>query len=1112
MATALLTPAATAHVFELAAPVYDDIAAAHALHARAPHDPVVIPVTLRRTGDDWIALVFSSKPRNLRKDVSCVNDDCGCRCNFVRLLRGMLMLIETETLQVQAAYVLRAFSTPLATIRLHVELHPNAGDELSSLIDFDLVLSHLHPALMLELPDHDAAQPQRRVPGKLLTTGDVQKQLEAAALTPCHVVGCALHEFKDGQIRSVQYSRNGAKLRLSDVFKSLMVPLEAHRMEVRDDESYVKRMKRAKRQLILTDLPTTALQQVLSLVDARDLAALSGVCSMFQHMAYEIVPGLHLTLYRHQQRALKWMLFREASIRGDTKPMPHPFMLPATPDAALGKALDLVDMKVLNSATPGARDVHGGLLCDEPGLGKTITMLSLILRTKGQRSSIAALRARQAQAQQATSSRKLRSGHVRGRHVSHEELLESAASLIVVPDPLVEHWKYQIRMHTQRGCLKVFVDEDTVLPPPQVLAKCDIVITSLGRLAKEWRYHRPASVLETRMPDRYGFEGPQRYTDGSVRGELSSLLRIHWVRCIVDEGHKLGGTTESDHIRMSRMFSAEKRWVMTGTPTPNTLQSADLRYLHGLLVFLRDKPFGEQDGKAWVRAIARPFEDNEKIGLVRLHNLLSRIMLRHTKKSVRELLPDPIRRTVIVDPSIAEYNCYNIVAAAVRLNLVATKYDPNMPGAQHPDSLLNPKNRKFAREVIRNLRAGSNGGNETLIYLRAKDHVETVQMLSKFGVSQDLIAEVATYLRHATLNISTSCGCCLRDLVLLTLVPCGHLVCADCVDERMQSQGASCAVCEKNFNYELFQKVQPGFQFDFPKDDPKNLRIDPGQRQDPGNNSDSNNDSDSSNREDKGGDSNRKGDHPPPPSPPRPELQPEPARSRNRARNNSEADSNLVPDHRPREHRGERQPINLALHFAPVEASKAYYVAKRILELRDEYAKRRREGFWDRSPSAARYPKAIVFSQFREHIWRTKILFAQNGVPCTDFIALRSPEFRMQQLQKFRSDPEASVLLMMDVGSHGLDLSFVTHIFLLEEIWDKSLELQVISRAHRMGAKQSVVVGQLIAVMQNKRKKEVKGRHNNQNYQRNRHNQYNQYNQYNQLNQHHQHNQLNQHN
>ena len=42
-------------------------------------------------------------------------------------------------------------------------------------------------------------------------------------------------------------------------------------------------------------------------------------------------------------------------------------------------------------------------------------------------------------------------------------------------------------------------------------------------------------------------------------------------------------------------------------------------------------------------------------------------------------------------------------------------------------------------------------------------------------------------------------------------------------------------------------------------------------------------------------------------------------------------------------------------------------------------------------------------------------------------------------------------------------LFFVTHIFLMESIWDTSLEAQVIARAHRMGSRTSVLVEQLVA-------------------------------------------------
>lgn len=52
-----------------------------------------------------------------------------------------------------------------------------------------------------------------------------------------------------------------------------------------------------------------------------------------------------------------------------------------------------------------------------------------------------------------------------------------------------------------------------------------------------------------------------------------------------------------------------------------------------------------------------------------------------------------------------------------------------------------------------------------------------------------------------------------------------------------------------------------------------------------------------------------------------------------------------------------------------------------------------------------------------------------------------------------------------DVASAlGHDLSFVKYMFLMEPIWDLARELQVISRAHRMGAKEPIVVEKIIAV------------------------------------------------
>jgi hypothetical protein len=53
--------------------------------------------------------------------------------------------------------------------------------------------------------------------------------------------------------------------------------------------------------------------------------------------------------------------------------------------------------------------------------------------------------------------------------------------------------------------------------------------------------------------------------------------------------------------------------------------------------------------------------------------------------------------------------------------------------------------------------------------------------------------------------------------------------------------------------------------------------------------------------------------------------------------------------------------------------------------------------------------------------------------------------------------------LLSNDGSEGLDLSFVTHIFFLEEIWDQALMDQAVARAWRMGAKSAVEVETLFA-------------------------------------------------
>ncbi|CAN0199422.1 unnamed protein product [Ectocarpus sp. 4 AP-2014] len=148
--------------------------------------------------------------------------------------------------------------------------------------------------------------------------------------------------------------------------------------------------------------------------------------------------------------------------------------------------------------------------------------------------------------------------------------------------------------------------------------------------------------------------------------------------------------------------------------------------------------------------------------------------------------------------------------------------------------------------------------------------------------------------------------------------------------------------------------------------------------------------------------------------------------------------------------------------------SKAFYAIEQLKAIRDQAksSNRRRRGDY-------RPLKAIVFSQFLPvlNIVGDKFLRELGGFPeegwqrrgekCVAEFWGKNRRVA-KELERFCTDPECFVLLLGKRGAHGLDLSFVTHMFLMDQIWDRSLETQVVARANRMGAKGSVSVVQLI--------------------------------------------------
>ncbi|EFJ23573.1 hypothetical protein SELMODRAFT_415387 [Selaginella moellendorffii] len=121
-------------------------------------------------------------------------------------------------------------------------------------------------------------------------------------------------------------------------------------------------------------------------------------------------------------------------------------------------------------------------------------------------------------------------------------------------------------------------------------------------------------------------------------------------------------------------------------------------------------------------------------------------------------------------------------------------------------------------------------------------------------------------------------------------------------------------------------------------------------------------------------------------------------------------------------------------------SSKASYLVERLRGLQQENGK---------LPE-----KAIVFSQFLEHISAIELQLTKGGIEHAGMYSKQAGCYQMKSLRTFQENPECVVLLMDNSSALGLDLSFVTHAFLIK----RSIEEQVVSRAHGMGATRPVLV------------------------------------------------------
>ncbi|KAJ3993334.1 SNF2 family N-terminal domain-containing protein [Lentinula boryana] len=291
--------------------------------------------------------------------------------------------------------------------------------------------------------------------------------------------------------------------------------------------------------------------------------------------AYESSPSiangqLKVDLLKHQRQGLKWCLEHE---------------YPELPKKEGDKPVQFWQVKkngnktfYLNLATNTPQEApptlgKGALFADAMGLGKTLTMISLIIATK-------------------------------------DDVPQnfSNATLVVVPLSVLSNWEKQIQDHCVENTLTYcsYYGSQRAQLDARQLSSYDVVFTTYQTVAGE-------------------HESPKNQPAKKKKKAEKALFNVKWKRIVLDEGHSI----RNPKAKMSQAvcaLEAERRWILTGTPIINSP-----RDLGSLLTFLRIcHPLDKED--FYKRLLLRPLKDGNPSGAELLRALMSHICLRRTKE------------------------------------------------------------------------------------------------------------------------------------------------------------------------------------------------------------------------------------------------------------------------------------------------------------------------------------------------------------------------------------------------------------------------------------------------------------------------------------------------
>ncbi|MCJ1402420.1 hypothetical protein MMC11_005640 [Xylographa trunciseda] len=423
-------------------------------------------------------------------------------------------------------------------------------------------------------------------------------------------------------------------------------------------------------------------------------------------------------------------------------------------------------------------EVLGGILADMMGLGKTLSILSLIVGSLDAASEWAK------QEPQPTA-------------INREIVLKrnSRTTLLVAPLSVVANWEEQIVAHIQPGTLSYYIYHgNSRCQDVDELAEYDVVITTYSIVSSE-------------------FNGRSKKRDGSP------LLQTNFFRIVLDEAHMIREQSTRQFQAICTL-AAQRRWAVTGTPVQNRLDD-----LGALIKFLRFKPFDEKGG--FTQFILAPFKNADPEILPKLRLLVDSITLRRLKdridlpprhdnvirlqfsKDERELYEwfakDSDNRMRIIagqKKGLGGKTYVHVLQAILRLRLICA----------HGKELLSEDDLKLTEGFSSNNAIDLDDEDDGKPLINKRQAYEMLMLFKE--TDSDTCSQCLRRIGTRDPNIDDS-----KDEVIGCMLPCFQIVCNDCIGEVKRSISENiadnhfvCPFCEQYLRLSFFDLTQGGIE------------------------------------------------------------------------------------------------------------------------------------------------------------------------------------------------------------------------------------------------------------------------------------------------------------